>query len=136
MMDFKERREGEENYTTAEDMASILEKLYRGDFLNKDVSEHCLSLLGQQKINDRIPRKLPRNETFIAHKTGLERHVCHDVGIVFTQKGDFMICVMVKHDERLAKSAKRLIANVALSTYRYYQSLSKVFFLDILSKYL
>jgi beta-lactamase class A len=123
MMDFKERSEGEENYTTAEDMAYLLEKLYRGDFLNKDVSHRCLTLLGQQKINDRIPRKLPKNETFIAHKTGLERHVCHDVGIVFTQKGDFMICVLVKHDERLAKNAKRLIANVALATYRYYQSL-------------
>jgi beta-lactamase class A len=123
MMDFQERSEGEENYTTAEDMAYLLEKLYHRDFLNKDVSEHCLSLLGQQKINDRIPRKLPRNETFIAHKTGLERHVCHDVGIVFTQKGDFMICVLVKHDERLARSAKKLIANVALATYRYYQQL-------------
>lgn len=123
MMDFKERSEGEENYTTAEDMAYILDKLYRGNFLNKDVSGHCLALLGQQKINDRIPRKLPRNETFIAHKTGLERHVCHDVGIVFTQKGDFMICVLVKHDEKLARNAKRLIANVALATYRYYQNL-------------
>jgi beta-lactamase class A len=60
MMDFKERREGEENYTTAGDMAYLLEKLYYKKFLNKGVSEKCLELLGQQKINDRIPRKLPR----------------------------------------------------------------------------
>ncbi len=123
MMDFEERREGQENYTTAQDMAYLLEKLYHGEFLNKDVSEECLALLGQQKINDRIPRKLPKNGTFIAHKTGLERHICHDAGIVFTQKGDFMICVLVKHGEKLAGHAKKFIADVALTTYSYYQSL-------------
>jgi len=78
MMDFKERKEGIENYTTAEDMAFVLEKLYRNNFLNREVSKQCLLLLGQQKINDRIPRGLPKDETFIAHKTGLERNVCHD----------------------------------------------------------
>jgi beta-lactamase class A len=123
MMDFEERKEGEENYTTAEDMAFILEGLYHKKFLNKEVSEKCLELLRQQKINDRIPRKLPKDGIFIAHKTGLERHICHDVGIVFTHKGNFLICVLVKHDYRRAKSAKKLISDVALLTYNYYQSL-------------
>jgi len=121
MMDFEERREGEENYTTAEDMAFILEELYNNKFLNKDVSNQCLVLLGAQKINDRIPRKLPKSGTFIAHKTGLERHICHDVGIVYTQKGNFLICVLVKHENKRAKSAKKLISDIALLTYNYYQ---------------
>ncbi|MGA2775783.1 MAG: serine hydrolase [Candidatus Omnitrophota bacterium] len=123
MMDFKERREGDENYTTAQDMAYLLEELYHKNFLNKDISEKCLELLGQQKINDRIPKKLPKNGTFIAHKTGLERHICHDVGIVFTNKGNFLICVLVKHDNKLAKPAKKLISDIALLVYNYYQSL-------------
>ncbi|MHB8155279.1 MAG: serine hydrolase [Candidatus Omnitrophota bacterium] len=122
MMDFKERREGVENYTTAQDMAYLLEKLYYQKFLNKDVSEKCLKLLGQQRINDRIPRKLPKNGAFIAHKTGLERHICHDVGIVFTNKGNFLICVLVKHENKFAKPAKKLISNMALLIYNYYQS--------------
>ncbi len=122
MMDFEERREGEENYTTAEDMAYLLERLYRKDFLNKEVSEQCLLLLGQQKINDRIPRKLPKNGAFIAHKTGLEKYVCHDIGIVFTQKGNFLICVLVKHDHKPARQAKKLISEIALLTYNYYQN--------------
>ena len=122
MMDFAERRRGEENYTTAQDMAFLLEKLYHKDFLNKEVSEQCLILLSEQKINDRIPKKLPKDGTFIAHKTGLERNICHDVGIVYTQKGDFLICVLVKHNDKTAARSKKLISDIALLTYNHYQN--------------
>jgi len=122
MMDFKERSEGEENYTSAQDMAYLLEQLYYKQFLNKDVSEKCLELLGQQKINDRIPRKLPRG-TYVVHKTGLEKHVCHDVGIVFTNKGNFLICILAKHEDRFARHSKKFISDVTLLTYQYYQNL-------------
>jgi len=122
MMDFEERKEGIENYTTAQDMSYLLEELYYGRFLNKNVSEKCLELLGQQKINDRIPRKLPRG-TYVVHKTGLEKHVCHDVGIVFTDKGNFIICVLAKHEDRFARHAKKFIADVTLLTYNYYKNL-------------
>ncbi|MDD2679631.1 MAG: class A beta-lactamase-related serine hydrolase [Candidatus Omnitrophica bacterium] len=121
MMDFKERRRGEENYTTAQDMAFLLEKLYHKDFLSQEISERCLVLLGEQKINDRIPKKLPREGAFIAHKTGLERRICHDVGIVYTRKGDFLICILVKHRDKSAASAKKFIADIALLTYNHYQ---------------
>ncbi len=122
MMDFEKRRKGEENYTTAKDMAYLLKEIYYKRFLNKDVSERCLELLGQQKINDRIPRKLPKG-TFVVHKTGLERHICHDAGIVFTDKGNFLICVLAKHEDRFAKPTKKFISNITLLTYNYYQSI-------------
>ena len=122
MMDFAERREGEENYTTAKDMAYLLEELYYKRFLNKDVSEKCLEILGQQKINDRIPKKLPRG-TFVVHKTGLERHVCHDVGIVFTNRGNFLICVLAKHEDKFAKATKKFISEVTLLVFNYYQNI-------------
>jgi len=123
MLDFRGRREGQENYTTAADMAYMLEKLYRRQFLNQEVSEKCLALLNQQKINDRIPKELPKDGVSVAHKTGLERHICHDAGIVYTQKGNFLICVLVKHGNRYALPAKKLISDIALSTYNYYQNL-------------
>ncbi|MDD5108999.1 MAG: class A beta-lactamase-related serine hydrolase [Candidatus Omnitrophica bacterium] len=121
MMDFKGRSAGKENYTTASDMAYILEKLYRGQFLSQGISDRCLILLGQQKINDRIPKNLPKEGVFAAHKTGLERHICHDAGIVYTQKGNFLICVLVQHENKFAQPAKRLISDIALSTYNYYK---------------
>lgn len=121
MMDFEERKKGVENYTTARDMAYLLEILYRRNFLGRDISEKCLVFLKHQKINDRIPGKLPEG-TAVAHKTGLENHICHDAGIVFTQKGDFLICVLTRHRDRFAASAKRFISDIALLTYDYYQS--------------
>lgn len=124
MLDFRSRRNGQENYTTAADMAYLLEKLYRRQFLSQDVSEKCLILLNQQKINDRIPRDLPKDEVSIAHKTGLEKHICHDAGIVYTRKGNFLICVLVKHGNRYALPAKKLISDIALSTYNYYKNLN------------
>ena len=119
MMDFKSRKYGVENYTTVGDMAYLLEKLYRGEFLNKKVSKECLELLAEQKVNDRIPKKLPPDIT-VAHKTGLENGVCHDVGIVYTPKGDFLICVLTKHEYPTARPTKRLISRLSLLTYNYY----------------
>lgn len=121
MMDFKSRKAGIENYTTASDMALMLERLYRGKILSKKSAKKCLELLAEQKINDRIPKKLPAN-TIVAHKTGLENGVCHDVGIVYTAKGNFLICVLTKHEYRLAKPMKRLIARLSLLTYNYYNN--------------
>ena len=119
MMDFKSRKDGVENYTTAGDMAYILEDLYHGRFINKTVSKKCLELLAEQKINDRIPKKLP-HDVIVAHKTGLENGVCHDVGIVYTNKGNFLICVLTKHDYPTARPTKHLISLLSLLTYNYY----------------
>ena len=122
MMDFRYRKKGVENYTTAADIACILEKIYQRRFINKRVSEKCLSLLLRQKVNDRIPKKLPE-ETIVAHKTGLERHVCHDAGIVFTPLGHVLICVLTKSKNK-AKKAKEFISNIALHIYSNYQTLN------------
>lgn len=121
MMDFKRRAGGVENYTAAADIVYALEKLYRGEFISGDFSGRCIGLLTQQKVNDRIPAKLPPG-TVVAHKTGLERRICHDAGIVFTPKGDFLICVLTR-GARDSKSAKEFISTVACKVYNYYENL-------------
>jgi len=50
----------------------------------------------------------------------VEKNVCHDAGIVFTAKGDFIICVLIKPEGRFAKPAKRLISEIALLVYNHY----------------
>ncbi|HAH21382.1 MAG: hypothetical protein A2Y00_04085 [Omnitrophica WOR_2 bacterium GWF2_43_52] len=119
MMEFKLRRKGVENYTTAGDVALLLEKMYRKEVINAEFSERCLSLLKQQKIKDRIPALLPP-EVVIAHKTGLERHVCHDAGIVFSPGGNFLLCVLTSHTDKTSKRAKEFIARLAFEAYRYF----------------
>lgn len=120
--DYSLRGRGIENYTTAEDMAGILEKIYRKTLVNKDISERCLKLLKLQRVNDRIPRYLPAELT-IAHKTGLEKGVCHDAGLVFTPKGDFLICVLTKHENANSVPSKEFIARISLCAYRYFEQL-------------
>jgi beta-lactamase class A len=119
MMDFKERGRGVENYTTADEIAYLLEQLYRGKFLSVEVSRQCVEILAHQKMKDRIPKKLPA-DVIVAHKTGLENFLCHDAGIVYTDKGNFLICVLTKHKNKTAQEAKAVIAEISLLTYNYY----------------
>jgi beta-lactamase class A len=121
MMDFSNRRDGIENYTSAGDIAYLLEKIYRQQLINRTVSRDCLTLLKLQKMRDRIPARLPA-DTIIAHKTGLERGICHDAGIVFTDNGDFLICVLTKYKSKTAKKAKKFIARIAFLAYNYYEN--------------
>lgn len=95
MMDFRAREDGLENYTSAREITGLLEMIYHGRCLTTDISEKCLDVLKRQKINDRLPRFLPREAT-VAHKTGQEREVCHDAGIVFSPHGDYIITVLVR----------------------------------------
>jgi len=120
--DYKSRDRGIENYTTAEDMALVLEKIYRGKLGNKNVSEQCMRILKLTRMNDRIPKYLPA-DTNIAHKTGLENGVCHDAGIVFTREGDFIITVLTKHAHYNSNVSKEFIAKVALLVYKYFERL-------------
>ncbi|MCQ9205079.1 MAG: class A beta-lactamase-related serine hydrolase [Omnitrophica bacterium] len=119
MMDFKKRRKGIENYISSYDIVLVLEKIYKKKLVNEELSNLALSFLTRQKVNDRIPLYLPK-EVSVAHKTGLERGVVHDAGIVFTPKSDYIICVLVK-DAKSYKQAKKIIAQVSLLTYNLYQ---------------
>jgi beta-lactamase class A len=118
MMDFKARRMGVENYTTAYEQAYLFREIYRGRRISRDVSRRCLQTLLQQHLHDRIPKRLPQGVP-VAHKTGLENGVCHDAGIIFTPKGDLLICVLTGHNYRTASVAKKLIADISLDAYNY-----------------
>jgi beta-lactamase class A len=124
MMDFKHRKIGVENYTTAEDISRLLERIYRREFLNSAISDKCLAMLLRQKLRDRIPRKLPQDVP-VAHKTGLERNVCHDAGIVFTPGGHFLVCVFTK-SKNGSRQVKEFIANISLYIYNNYQQLPRL----------
>jgi beta-lactamase class A len=120
--DYHSRDKGIENYTTCQDMAFILERIYRRNLVDKNVSNKCMELLKLQRITDRIPKYLPVDIT-IAHKSGLERGICHDVGIVFSKKGDFLICVLTQHKDSNSILSKEFIAKISLYTYNYFEQL-------------
>lgn len=118
IMDLKARRKGRENYTTAKEIGELLEKIYHGKIINKETSFKMLNILLRQKSKDRIPRLLPKGLP-IAHKTGFMRDTCHDAGIIFTSKGDFVVCVLTDNVKSI-RLAKILIGDIAYKTYQYY----------------
>ena len=76
-----------------------------------------------RKINDHIPRKLPRG-TFVVHKTGAWKGMFATTwGFVFTNKGNFLICVLAKHKDKYAQPTKKFISDITLLTYNYFQNL-------------
>jgi len=118
MMDFSQRKRGVENYTSASDISLILERIYDRRLINKQFSELALKFLKEQKVNDRLPRYLPQG-IIVAHKTGLERGVVHDAGIVFVPGADYIICVLVQGQKDYRK-AKKFIAQTSRLTYNLY----------------
>ncbi|MCB4791638.1 MAG: class A beta-lactamase-related serine hydrolase [Elusimicrobia bacterium] len=118
IMELKWRKLGIENYTTAEDMTYLLEQIYHSKIVDEESCKEMLDILKRQKINDRIPYLLPTTLD-IAHKTGTLDDTISDVGIIFTPKGDFIVCVLTQNIRSL-RMAKKLIRNVAADAYSYY----------------
>ncbi|MCF7872844.1 MAG: class A beta-lactamase-related serine hydrolase [Candidatus Omnitrophica bacterium] len=117
MMDFSSRSKGIENYTSSRDVVRILKKIYYEQLINQQFSQFARDLLSRQQYNDRIAYFLPK-EVEVAHKTGLERGVVHDAGIVYGKKKDFIICVLTK-DVRNYSKAKEFIANISQLSYNF-----------------
>ncbi len=68
MMDVKAAAEGRENIATPREMMTLLEDLYRGKVLNKQMTDDFLELLSIHK-ESYIPRELPE-DLRIANKPG------------------------------------------------------------------
>jgi beta-lactamase class A len=84
---------GSPQQTTPNDVAKLLERLYRGTLLSPDSTNRFLALLKDQKVNNRLPTGLPAG-TVIAHKTGDLDGFSHDVGIVYGADTDYLVVIM------------------------------------------
>jgi beta-lactamase class A len=105
----------DESYTTPRDITRLLETIYQGKFISPEMSQDIINILKLPNENNRLRRYLPE-EYELAHKTGLLRGACHDAGIVFTPRGDFMICIMTEQN-RSYRTAKRFIADLGKLAY-------------------
>lgn len=103
--------------STAADISLFLEKLYLGQLGNPDSTNKMISLLKAQKLNDKLPKKLP-DQVEVAHKTGEIDYFSHDAGIVFSSNGDYIIVVLSQTD--LPTAAEDRIADISLAVYNYF----------------
>ncbi len=114
---FTRSRLGEPPQTTAEDIASFFEKLYRGTMVDSEYSKKMLELLSRQQLNDIIPKYLPDNIE-IAHKTGELGGSKHDAGIIF---GKDPILFVVLSETSSPKGAAERIAELSRNVFNYFE---------------
>jgi beta-lactamase class A len=113
MMDEAAMAEGRENFTSAGDLARLLEQLDSGEALEPLVGERVLASLALQEHYDGIPRYLPPDAQY-AGKCGDDSPVgrfAHDCGLV--RRGDrrVVIAVMTRDSggfETVARTAAAL----------------------------
>lgn len=82
-----------EPYTTAADMATLLEAIARGLAVSPEASAEMEALLLRQQIRDRIPRGVPPGVP-VGNKTGNWTNATHDVAIIYAPWGTYVLAVL------------------------------------------
>ncbi len=103
--------------TSAKDVALFFEKLYNGEFANEQYTNEMLTLLKKQQINTKLSKYLPKNID-VAHKTGELGKISHDSGIVYLDKGNYIIVALSETEAPLV--ANENIANISKEVYSYF----------------
>lgn len=118
-MSIKGGRVAHENYTTAREMEMLLEKIYRGEAVDKPSSDLMMEILKKPKaVASRLAKGMPSNWE-IAHKTGLLRQACHDSAIFLTPNGDYAVTVLTGQNASYSQ-AKNFITKTAHVTFENY----------------
>src|SRR5437867_4765505 len=123
MIDIAEARRGDENVATPQEMARLLEMIYKGKALNKELTDELIKQLKTLKKDSYLSYQLSA-DVELADKPGTLDGVRNDSGIVFAPNRPFAISVMTAYD-RDEKAAERAISEVALEAYRYFEMRGK-----------
>jgi beta-lactamase class A len=103
-------------------MAALLERIWRGQAVDRAASDAMLDLLKRCRTGEnRLKGLLPRG-TEVAHKTGSIGGVINDVGIIYLPDGagHVAIAVMSKRTRAATEDVERTIAHIARYAYDYY----------------
>ena len=122
MMDLKAAGEGRENISTPAEMMTLLEDLYRGKVLNKEMTADFFVMLSTPKSSF-IPRELPEGLK-IANKPGELEGVRNDSGVVFVEDRPYVICVMTTYLHR-ERDGEEAIAKISAAAYRMFDRLAR-----------
>jgi beta-lactamase class A len=122
MMDVKAAAEGRENISTPLEMLTLLEKIYQGKVLDKEMTADFFKMLSTHKASF-IPRDLP-DGLQIANKPGELEAVRSDSGVVFLQNRPYVICVMTTYLVR-ERDGEEAIAKVSAAAYRLFDRLAR-----------
>jgi beta-lactamase class A len=122
MMDLKAAAEGRENVSTPREMMTLLETVYAGKLLNKEMTADFMKMLSTHKESSML-QGLP-DDAVAANKPGELEAVRNDSGIVLVKNRPYVLCVMTAYlkDERDGSAAIRKIAAL---TYSYFDRVAR-----------
>src|SRR5215470_13842204 len=121
MMDLKAAGEGRENIATPREMMTLLDALYRGKVLNKEMTDDFFTMLSTHKDSP-IRRDLPP-DLKMADKPGELEAVRNDSGVIFVENRPYVLCVMMAY-LRNEREGEQAISEVSVATYRMFDRLA------------
>ena len=106
--------QGIQNTVTARGVGTLLERMATGRLLGKNLDDHMIDILLNQRLNGKLPFFLHGEGIRCAHKTGEDDDITHDVGIIYTER-PFVLCMLsnkvdVPAFERLMQDTARTLA--------------------------
>jgi len=116
--DTKAYEAGMVNKVTAYDLMLLFEKIDQEELINSEASMEMMDILLDQKFNDIIPAKLPK-EVKVAHKTGEITGVRHDSGIVYLPNGKKYVLILLSKELKDERAGVEAMANVSEMIYHY-----------------
>lgn len=115
---FSNSKLGQPPQTTPSDIALFYERLYSGAIIDRESCAEMIDLLSRQKLNDGIPKYLPK-DVKVAHKTGELGGFKHDAGIIF---GRDPILIVVLSESNSPQGAAERIAKLSQNIFNYFAS--------------
>jgi beta-lactamase class A len=122
MMDLKAAGEGRENISTPREMMTLLDQLYRGKVLDKELTADFFTMLSTHK-DSWIPRDLPEGLKS-ANKPGSLEGVRNDVGVIFVENRPYVLVVMTAY-LRNERDGEEAISKISLATYRMFDRIAR-----------
>ena len=123
MIDQAASARGDENTATPREAMALMEKLYRGQAVNRQLSDDALKILKIRKSSP-IPRLLP-DSVEIANKPGGIEGVACDWAVVYVPNRPYAIAVMTNYNGPNSEAADDAIAKVSKLAYDYFARLSR-----------
>ena len=114
LFDTEASAHGIQNYVSGVEIADMLEKMYLGKLVDEASSQEMLDILKSQRLKNKMPFDF-QGCVPIAHKTGEDDGITHDVGIIFGSQ-PFILCCM--SNETDCPKFNRFIQAFAWSLYQ------------------
>lgn len=118
MMDTDAQAQGRENYTSARDAATVLQRLAAGTIATPELCERARGYLLAQEDTRGIVEGVP-GDVSVAHKTGSLANAQHDASIVYAEH-PYILVVLTQDFER--ERALALERDISSSIYAYAHS--------------